>query len=520
MTADPSVALGLERYAHLVHHPQKFTPELFETGRFLDIRAGDTYYDSFGFFDFPLYEDVAARYGTALVFGDKIPMLHPLYPQIAHAFPEPKILFIVRNPFDVAASFTKRALDDTDETWRPSRDHRAACNEWNASIRATSGWLERLAFYIVDYESFFAGQADIARLAAFLELDPDRLRLGYEAQVARQPEPRHEEALTAAARQYVARTADFEAYRRLLELADQARFPGSAPAQPIRRGGRKYEDEDHRVVDYEYYEAVPGRWFRGPPLATRRPQITFLGAASTFGRLVDRPYPSLVAERLDRHALNLGYGGVRAPFYYTDHRLLRLINACDCAVVEFFSARGTATPSLEPRDHQSAFIRLRGSQSDFVFADQLFANLLSRWPAAEVGRVAEEIQAAYTDDMAQLLDRIEVPTILVWFSQRMPREHLDFGNVSEFMGEFPHLVTRPVVDALRERVDGYLEVVSNTGIPSPLVDRHDHRPVPIFEWAPQPDMNFYYPSPEMHELAAEVIAEQIAAVTEIARARP
>ena len=91
---------------------------------------------------------------------------------------------------------------------------------------------------------------------------------------------------------------------------------------------------------------------------------------------MEPPYPSLVSGKVGAQAVNLGYGGARAPFYYTDHRLLALINNCDCAAIEFFSARGTATPSIEPRDHQSAFIRLRGSRADFVFADQLFADLL------------------------------------------------------------------------------------------------------------------------------------------------
>jgi hypothetical protein len=513
VTADPSVGLGLERYAHLVHHPERFTPDLFEPDRFLDIRRGDTFYDSFAFFGFRPYENVVARYDRARLRGDKIPMLHPLYEQLARNFSDVKILYIVRNPFDVAASFQRRAMDDEDRTWRAGRDYRVACAEWNASVRATREWSRWLSFYVVDYEGFFSGQADIARLAAFLELDPDRLRLGYEAQIARSEQTNHRDVLTNLARQYVSRYADFHGYRDLLDLAERTRFPGSAPARPVPPGGRKYADEDHRVVDYKYYEAVPGRWFRGPrPTRSEAPSIAFLGAASTFGRLAQEPYPSILSGKLGAQAVNLGYGGARAPFYYTDHRLLALINECDCAVIEFFSARGTATPSIEPRDHQSAFIRLRGSRSDFVFADQLFTDLLGKWPRDELGRLADEIQQAYLDDMAELLGRIEVPRILLWFSQRPPLTQLGFEKVGDFMGDFPHFVTASMVSTLGDKANGLAEVVTRAGIPNPLTDRRNGEPVPIFEWASRPDLNLYYPSPLMHEVAADALTEPLAAL--------
>ena len=352
--------------------------------------------------------------------GDKIPMLHPLYGQLVRSFPEPKILYILRNPFDVAASFQRRAMEE-DQTWRAGRDYRAACDEWNASVRATREWSKQLSFYVVDYEGFFSGQADIARLAAFLGLDPDHLRIGYDAQVARQEETDRADPLTNIARQYVSRRADFQAYRDLLEFADRSRFPDLRRLDPCRP-----EDGSTR-------RRTTGSWTTSTTKQSRavgsaaldprrfRPIVDCVPRCGIhFGRLAELPYPSLVSGKLGAQAVNLGYGGARAPFYFTDHRLLALINNCDCAVIEFFSARGTATPSIEPRDHQSAFIRLRGSRADFVFADHLFADLLLEMAADELGRLAQEIQQAYLDDMAELLSRIEVPRILLWFSQRPP----------------------------------------------------------------------------------------------------
>jgi hypothetical protein len=514
LTADPSVVLGLERYVDLAHNkPERFTPELFERDRFLDIRKGDTFYDSFAFFPFQQYQDAVARFDTAQLRGDKIPMLYPLYGQLARAFPEPKILYILRNPFDVAASFERRAMDIEDQLWEAARGYRAACDEWNASVQATQAWSKRLSFYVIDYESFFSGQADIASLAAFLALEPDHLGLGYRRQLARQERPDHADALTRLARQYISRCADFEAYRELLKLADRSRFPGSPPARPTPLGGRKYADEDRGILDYDYYEAVPGRWFRGPaPSPSPGPSIAFLGAVSTFGRLAQEPYPSIVAAKLGVQAVNLGYGGVRAPFYYTDHRLLTLINRCDCAVIEVSSVRGTATPVIEPRDHQSAFIRLRGAKSDFEFADHLFAELRDTWTQDDLDHLVDEIRQSYLDEIAELLARIKIPKVLMWFSQRPPATQIGFENVDEFIGGFPHFVTATMVEALREKADGLVEVVSRARFPNRLTDPRDGRPVPVFRRESKPDMSFSYPSPLMHQVAADALMEPIGAI--------
>ena len=70
---------------------------------------------------------------------------------------------------------------------------------------------------------------------------------------------------------------------------------------------------------------------------------------------------------------------------------------------------------------------------------------------------------------------------------------------------FPHLVTR----AMAERVSAGHEVCSvgsTSGVPSALRDRRTGAPVPLMTGWPDPTVNPYYPSPQMHQEAAEALA--------------
>jgi hypothetical protein len=60
--------------------------------------------------------------------------------------------------------------------------------------------------------------------------------------------------------------------------------------------------------------------------------------------------------------------------------------------------------------------------------------------------------------------------------------------------------------------DRLVEVVTRAGLPNLLTDRDKGGPVPIFEGAKAPELNTYYPSPLMHEAAAETLAEALSAV--------
>jgi len=113
--------------------------------------------------------------------------------------------------------------------------------------------------------------------------------------------------------------------------------------------------------------------------------------------------------------------------------------------------------------------------------------------------------------MAQLLEAISPPKILLWFSARSPEYEESWKLPTwRLWGEFPQFVNREMVDRLRSYSDRYVECVSRRGTPQPLFDLAGNRTtfksfaLPGVEGVVKTE-NRYYPSPEMHEDAAELL---------------
>jgi hypothetical protein len=109
--------------------------------------------------------------------------------------------------------------------------------------------------------------------------------------------------------------------------------------------------------------------------------------------------------------------------------------------------------------------------------------------------------------MIKLLQLIEVPKILLWFSQREPDYTEEFEDVRKFFGQYPHLVNQVMVDKIKAYADEYVESISNEGMPQKLVNRFTGRTPKVTRVyqnkAEIKKFNTYYPSPEMHLHAAD-----------------
>ena len=121
--------------------------------------------------------------------------------------------------------------------------------------------------------------------------------------------------------------------------ADTPGDPAAVPARAVHLSG--YQARDHEVVDYRMTE-LPGTglMFRGPlPPLEPGGYFAAVGAGQTFGCLVDRPYPELVAEATGLPALNLGYGGAGPEFFLGQEALLPYLNRARFVVLQVMSAR-------------------------------------------------------------------------------------------------------------------------------------------------------------------------------------
>ena len=137
---------------------------------------------------------------------------------------------------------------------------------------------------------------------------------------------------------------------------------------------------------------------------------------------------------------------------------------------------------------------------------------LGNWAARPRAKaLVAEAREAWLRSSLTLLERIEPPVLLLWFSKRPPAERQRYGS-GTILGEFPHLVTPGMLEALGSRVAAIVECTTSRGSPQPLVSRFTGGSVTVTPADDREDLgrvvwseNRYYPSPGMHEDAAHAL---------------
>src|SRR5580692_10888492 len=541
LNQNPAMFVGMERYISLLLRSGTLPKDLFTKERFFDVRDGDTHYKSFD--RFPFYRDGQERFEQAEYIGDKIPRIYDYYRPIAANFPDAKFIYIVRNIFDVAASFKRRANDQTDVHWGRKRDAISAISEWNRSLRATQEFRGTGKVYIIHFEEFFLQGIGIEPLAEFLGIDMSKLAVSLANAIARaekKPASTKDDILTSIEKSEILRSADFGTYRRLLNSPnpepspdpgpkpDPAAKPGGAPAQPRPKAPtvfRKYEAEDAGIVDYGYTTlegcsfAIRGAVERGD----NGRNIACLGSAATFGRYIEQPYPQRIGEMLHANVTNLGFGGARFETYLKEPATLAFCKASDLVVLELMSARSYRCDLFQPRSHLGGLGAIGRRYADMISAktpqspllqDRLFVDRAYEWGTKnlkwdELLAIRTQLLDVYRSDAIRLIQEIGRPVVLLWISQRSMNAKPQEGSLDSYSCGFPHFVDRETVQALRPHVVGLVEVVSKRGIPSttpyPADEKNNQAGKPM-----KPFVNSYYPSPEMHREAAQKLAKSIA----------
>lgn len=206
----------MERYNHYSKSGEPICESLFAPERFLDIRPRDTFYKDFTFF--PGYEQVRDKYATATVVGDKVPKYYLKYNEALENLPDARFIYILRNIYDVAASYKARAAKGT--LWPRWRNVLSAIEDWNLSLRQTARFIDSGRIHIVPYEDFFLKGDGVDALWAFLELDASAL--GDNLSPVDRPiaaTSSSAKVLDAHDAYRIATEADFALYRALLSRA-------------------------------------------------------------------------------------------------------------------------------------------------------------------------------------------------------------------------------------------------------------------------------------------------------------
>jgi hypothetical protein len=278
----------------------------------------------------------------------------------------------------------------------------------------------------------------------------------------------------------------------------------------------EYQDPDRRVVDYQAFcldpEIVDPS--RDCPLRIRGPRparleagdyFVCLGAAQTFGRFCARPFPTLLSERLGLSVLNISHGGAGPSFFSQNPQpLLRYLNGARFVVLQVMSARSESNSLFESRGVGHYIRRSDGAE---LGSDEAFDRLLRTESRATVSRVVQETRASWLASYRRILAGLTAPTVLFWFSSRRADYRQSYDSVSGLFGEFPQLVDADMLRALRAECGQFVSCVSRRGLPQKLRDRETGEAVTIRdEWTAAPwKLNWYYPSPEMHQDAADAL---------------
>lgn len=277
-----------------------------------------------------------------------------------------------------------------------------------------------------------------------------------------------------------------------------------------------YADTDFEVVDYQIFCLDPKvlnshsrkkLLLRGPRPKTLEKNSYFvcIGAAQTFGRFCEKPYPNLLQEKLEIEALNLGYGGAGSSFFLQDNQeLLKYINNARFAIIQVMSGRSESN-SLFNSKGLSALSRV--SDGTTISAIEAYKELLQQQDKKFIKKIIAETRNSYCHNYKQLLQNIEIPKILFWFSTRRPRYWERYKNIGTLFSEFPQLINWSMIKNIRQYSDEYVQCVSRRGRPHVLVSRFTGQPTEVYnKWGENNwKKDYYYPSPQMHIDAANAL---------------
>jgi hypothetical protein len=218
LTSDERIKMGVERFGNLFFS-KPLSAELFEKNRFYDLVEGDTFYSSLdGFTDY--YTSIEANYENGIYYGDKIPLLYNYLDRLSVTLPQAKVVIMLRNIIDVAASYEARANNESDDSWNRDKRTKSAIEDWRTSLKVIKENIDNSNIIPVIYEDFYS---DISEAQALY----DELGLNFTPEVKAAYESTHKRALelegfrarqlNSAGIKSICEEAPFGLYREVLE---------------------------------------------------------------------------------------------------------------------------------------------------------------------------------------------------------------------------------------------------------------------------------------------------------------
>ena len=219
-------------------------------------------------------------------------------------------------------------------------------------------------------------------------------------------------------------------------------------------------------VEAEILSYAPCRYgasrmlFRGPRKRLDQPYLAFLGGTATYGKYIEKPFPTLVEKGLRQNCVNFGCvnGGIDA--FVNDATVMGICRKADLTVIQVMGANFLSNRfySVHPR-RNDRFLRastvLEAIYPDVDFADFAFTrHMLGVLHSKSLERfetVVSELREAWMARMRTLLAQVGENTVLFWLSE----DEMSDKNWSDYVGQLqvdPLFITKGMIDELRPMV--------------------------------------------------------------------
>ncbi len=188
----------------------------------------------------------------------------------------------------------------------------------------------------------------------------------------------------------------------------------------------------HQTIEVGELSYAPCRYgnsrmlFRGPRRRLDRPYLAFIGGTETYGKFIEKPFPTLVEKSMRQTCVNMGCvnGGIDA--FVNDPAVMEICQEADLTVVQIMGANFLSNRfySVHPR-RNDRFVRastvLQAIYSEVDFSQFSFTRhmlgALYEISPERFDIVVTELREAWIARMKNMLGQIGPNNLLFWFSE-------------------------------------------------------------------------------------------------------
>ncbi|WP_037228462.1 DUF6473 family protein [Roseobacter sp. GAI101] len=205
--------------------------------------------------------------------------------------------------------------------------------------------------------------------------------------------------------------------------------------------------------------------FRGPRRKLEKPYVAFIGGTETYGRFIEKPFPSLVENETGLVCANFGCVNAGIDVFAHDPFVPGAAADAKVTVMQVMGAHNMTNRfySVHPRRNDrfvgpSELLKTIFRDVDFSeynFNKHLLMGLHKKSPD-RFEAVYKELQSAWVARMRLMMGQMRGKTILLWFADHAPS---DFPMEHGGLGPDPLFVTRSMMEQVAPYVTKVVQVV-------------------------------------------------------------